>query len=72
MNPIYPLVGVWEQVVTEYNQANQDEDESLATFAKTLKVFSACHSTEDDQHELVSVIRYTTKPEKMKVQPFFY
>jgi hypothetical protein len=67
-----PLVGVWEQVVVEYNQANPDEDESLASFAKTLKAFFACHSTEDDRHELVSVIRYAQKPENMKVQPFFY
>jgi hypothetical protein len=32
----------------------------------------ACHSTEDDQHELVSVICYASKPEDMKVQTFFY
>jgi hypothetical protein len=43
-----PLVGVWEQVVTEYNQAHEDEDETLPTFAKTLKAFFACHSTEDN------------------------
>jgi hypothetical protein len=67
-----PLVGVWEQVVVEYNKANPDEDETLASFAKTLKAFFACHSTEDDWHELVSVIRYAQKPENMKVQPFFY
>jgi hypothetical protein len=29
-----PLVGVWEQVVMEYKQANLDKDESLASFAK--------------------------------------
>jgi hypothetical protein len=62
-----PLVGVWQQVVVEYNEANVDEDESLASFAKTLKAFCACHSTEDDQHELVSVICYAQKPEHMKV-----
>jgi hypothetical protein len=65
-----PLVGAWEQVVMEYSQANLDKDESLASFAKTLKVFFACHLTEDDQHELVSVIRYATKLNNMKVQPF--
>jgi hypothetical protein len=54
------------------NQANPDEDESLASFAKTLKAFFACHSTEDDRHELVSIICYVQKPENMKVQPFFY
>jgi sulfur relay (sulfurtransferase) DsrC/TusE family protein len=31
-----PLVGVWAQLVMEFNQANQDDDESLETFAKTL------------------------------------
>jgi hypothetical protein len=31
-----PLVGVWEQMVVEYNEANLDEDETLASFAKTL------------------------------------
>jgi hypothetical protein len=67
-----PLVGVWEQVIQEYNKANADEAESLASFAKTLKAFIACHSTEDDQHELVSVIRYASKPDNMKVWPFFY
>jgi hypothetical protein len=72
MNPIYPLVGVWGQVVIEYNKANPDEDETLASFAKTLKAFFACHCTEDDQHELVSVICYAQKPDHMKVQPFFY
>jgi hypothetical protein len=51
-----PSVGVWEQVIVEYNQANPDEDESLASFAKTLKAFFACHSTEDNCHELVSVV----------------
>jgi hypothetical protein len=51
-----PLVGVWEQVVQEYNGANADKVASLASFAKTLKAFITCHSTEDDQHELVSVI----------------
>jgi hypothetical protein len=45
------LVGVWEQVATEYNQAHEDKDETLATLAKTLKAFFACHSTEDDQHK---------------------
>jgi hypothetical protein len=57
------LMGVWEQVVAEMDQ---EEDESLATFTKTLKPFFRCktlkpffrcHSTEDDQHELVSTIR---------------
>jgi hypothetical protein len=61
-----------EQVVTEYNEENQDAEESLATFAKTLKKFFACHSTKDDRHELASVIRYAIKPESMKVLPFFY
>jgi hypothetical protein len=28
-----PLVAVWEQVVTEYNEENPDEEESLGTFA---------------------------------------
>jgi hypothetical protein len=32
-----PLVAVWEQVVTEYNEENPDEEESLGTFAKTLR-----------------------------------
>jgi hypothetical protein len=67
-----PLVAVWEQVVTEYNKENPDEDESLGTFGKILKKFFACHSTEDNRHELASVIRYAIKPETMKVQPFFY
>jgi sulfur relay (sulfurtransferase) DsrC/TusE family protein len=67
-----PLVGVWEQVVQEYNKANKGKDESLASFAKTLKAFITCHLTEDDQHELVSVIRYACKPDHMKVQPFFF
>jgi flagellar biosynthesis protein FliP len=66
------LVGVWEQVVTEYNKTHEDEDEFLATFGKTLKAFFASHSTEDDQHKLVSVIKNASKPEDMKVQPFFY
>jgi hypothetical protein len=66
-----PLVGVWEQVVAEYELDNPDEDESLASFKEMLKKFFAAHSTEDDQHELVSVIRYAIKPEGMKVQPFF-
>jgi hypothetical protein len=34
------LVSVWEQVVTEFNNAHEDEEELLATFAKTLKFFS--------------------------------
>jgi hypothetical protein len=67
-----PLFGVWEQVVQEYNEVNVDEVESLASFAKTLKAFITCHSTEDDHHDLVSVIRYASKPDSMKVQPFFY
>jgi hypothetical protein len=67
-----PLAGVWQQVVVDYNKANADEDETLASFAKTLKAFFACHSTEDDQHEFVRVICYAQKPEHMKVQPFFY
>jgi hypothetical protein len=67
-----PLVGVWEQVVQEYKAANPDEDESLESFAKTLKAFIACHATEDDRHKLVSVIQYASKPDNMKVQPFFY
>jgi hypothetical protein len=33
-----PLVGVWDQIVTEYNK---DESDSLATFAKLLKAFFA-------------------------------
>jgi hypothetical protein len=66
-----PLVGVWEQVVAKYELDNPDEDESLATFQEMLKKFFAAHSTEDNQHELVSVIRYAIKPEGMKVQPFF-
>jgi hypothetical protein len=37
-----------------------------------LKAFFACHSTEDDRHELVSFIRYASKPDDMKVQTFFY
>jgi hypothetical protein len=66
-----PLVRVWEQVVVEYNQDNLDEEESLGTFAQIPKKFFAAHLTEDDQHELVSVICYAVKLEKMKVQPFF-
>jgi hypothetical protein len=65
-----PLVGVWEQVVTKYNWEHEDETETLATFAKTLKAFFACHSTKDDQLELVSVICYASKPESVKVQLF--
>jgi hypothetical protein len=67
-----PLVGVWNQVVTEHTVANEDETETLATFAQLLKAFFACHSTEDDRHELVSFIRYASKPDDMKVQTFFY
>jgi hypothetical protein len=44
--PSIPLVGVWEQVVMEYSEANLDEDETLASFVKTLMAFFACHSTE--------------------------
>jgi hypothetical protein len=62
-----PLVGVWEQVVVEYYEANPDEDETLASFAKTLKDFFTCHSMEDNRHELVSVICYAQKPDHMKV-----
>jgi hypothetical protein len=43
-----PLVGVWNQVVTEHTTAHEDETETLATFAQLLKAFIACHSTEDD------------------------
>jgi hypothetical protein len=67
-----PLVGVWNQVVTEYEAAHEDESETLGTFAHMLKAFFACHSTDDDRHELVSFIRYASKPEHMKVQTFFY
>jgi hypothetical protein len=67
-----PLVGVWDQVVTEYNKDHEDDSDSLVTFAKLLKVFIACQSTEDNQHELVSVMHYASKPEDMKVQTFFY
>jgi hypothetical protein len=66
-----PLVGVRNQVVTEYTAAREDDDETLATFAQLLKTFS-CHSTDNDQHELVSFIRYASKPDDMKVQTFFY
>jgi hypothetical protein len=34
-----PLVGVWEQVVAEYNQENPDEEESVDTFTQILKKF---------------------------------
>jgi hypothetical protein len=67
-----PLVAVWEQVVTEYNEENPVEVGSLGTFAKTLKKFFACHSTKDNRHKLASVIRFAIKPEAMKVQPLFY
>jgi hypothetical protein len=66
LEPIY-YIGWCLQVVSEYNKAHEDEDE---TFAKTHKAFFACHSTKDDQHELV--IHYASKPENMKVQLFFY
>jgi hypothetical protein len=66
-----PLVGVWEQVVAKYEVDNLDEDESLATFTQMLKKFFVGHLTEDDRHELVSVIQYAIKPEGMIVQPFF-
>jgi hypothetical protein len=65
-----PLAGVWKQVVAEYELDNPDEDDSVASFKELLKTFFAAHSTEDDQHKLVSVICYAVKPEGMKVQPF--
>jgi hypothetical protein len=37
-----------DQVVTEFNKDHKDDPESLTTFAKLLKAFFACHSTEDD------------------------
>jgi hypothetical protein len=66
-----PLARVWKQVVVEYELDNPDEDDSVSTFKELLKAFFAAHSTEDDRHELFSVIRYAVKPEGMKVQPFF-
>jgi hypothetical protein len=69
LNPLYSF---GYQVVTEHTAANEDETETLATFAQLLKAFFACHSTEDDRHELVSFIRYASKPDDMKVQTFFY
>jgi hypothetical protein len=34
--------------MTEFNKDHKDDPESLTTFAKLLKAFFACHSTEDD------------------------
>jgi hypothetical protein len=68
---LVPLAGVWKQVVIDYELENPDEDDTVATFKEILKAFFAAHSTEDDRHELASVIRYAIKPEGMKVQPFF-
>jgi hypothetical protein len=67
-----PLAGVWKQVAIDYELENPDEDDTVATFKEILKAFFAAHSTEDDRHELASVIRYAVKPTGMKVQPFFY
>jgi hypothetical protein len=67
-----PLAGVWKQVVIDYELENPDEADMVATFKEILKAFFTAHSTEDDRHELASVIRYAIKPDGMKVQPFFY
>ena len=49
-----------------------DDAHTVQSFEQAIQDFVACHSTEQDRHELVQQLRHPTKPRDLGVQAFYY
>jgi hypothetical protein len=60
------LCAIWDQVVADI------EEQTEEAFDAKMKEFIACHSTEEDRHELVQQLLQPVKPREVTVQAFYH